>query len=238
MNRLTRRPRGPYRRTRAWLAAPVALAALAPIGEVRAQELADFDYENLGFRGIGLELGWLAPNRVDATPSYGVRFDLGYLGPGLRITPSLTYWSSSMKTSEVRELEERVEELVDRESPGGTPASVNLGTIDWADLVLGLDGHMVWTVPGNLMTYLGAGVAAHIQNGSGEAIQGTFVEDLLDSVTAGFNLHGGLEYPLRDALRLYGVTRYEVLGDLQYLELRVGLQFMFGPASPGEPGTR
>lgn len=200
-----------------------------------AQELADFDYENLAFRGMGLEVGWLAPNRVEATPSYGIRLDLGYLGPGLRLTPSLTYWSSEMKRGEVQELETRLEELVDRESPpGAPPASVNLGTIGWTDLVVGLDGHMVWSVPGNLLTFLGAGVAAHIQNGSGEAIQGTFVEDLLDSVTAGFNVHGGLEYPLSDQLRLYGTTRYELLGDLQYLELRMGLQFMFGPAAPGE----
>lgn len=213
----------------------VLVAQAVPGGEARAQELADFDYENLAFRGIGMEVGWLAPNRVEATPSFGIRLDLGYLGPGLRLTPSLTYWSSEMKRREVREFETRLEELVDRESPPGTPpASVNLGTIDWSDLVMGLDGHMVWSVPGNLLTYLGGGVAAHIQNGSGESIRGTFIEDLLDSVTAGFNLHGGLEYPLTEQLRVYGVTRYELLGDLQYLELRAGLQFMFGASAPGE----
>ncbi len=204
-------------------------------GPLAAQGLADFDYENLAFRGLGIEFGWLVPNRVEATPSYGIRMDLGYLGPGLRLTPSLTYWSSEMKRAEVGELETRLEELVDRESPpGAPPASVNLGTIDWSDLVLGLDGHMVWSVPGDVLTFLGGGVAAHIQNGSGEAIQGTFIEDLLDSVTAGFNVHGGLEFPFSDQLRLYGVTRYELLGDLQYLELRMGLQFMFGAPAPGE----
>jgi hypothetical protein len=214
----------------------VLTAALAwPGAGAEAQELADFDYENLSFRGIGLELGWVSPDRVEPTPTYGVRLDLGYLGPGLRLTPSLTYWSSHMKRGEVRELEARLEELVDRESPPGTPpASVDLGNIDWADLVLGLDGHVVWSVPGNLLTFLGVGVAAHVRNGSGEAIRGTFVEDLLDSVTAGFNLHGGLEYPLSEQMRLYGTTRYEILGDLKYLELRMGFQFMFGPSASGE----
>jgi hypothetical protein len=217
------------------LAGALVCAPAWPGGSAEAQDLADFDYENLTFRGLGLELGWVAPSRVESTASYGMRVDMGYLGPGLRLTPSLTYWSSRMKHGEVRELEARVEELVDRESPPDTPpASVNLGTIKWADLVLGLDGHLVWSVPGDLLTFLGAGVAAHLQNGSGEAIRGTFVEDLLDSVTAGFNLHGGLEYPLRDNLRLYGVTRYELLGDLRYFEVRTGLQFMFGPSAPGE----
>lgn len=222
--------------------APAALLSLGwvvgaatPAG---AQELADFDYENLSFRGIGLEVGWIEPTRVESTASYGVRLDLGYLGPGVRITPTVSYWSSRMQHGEVRELEQRLEELVDRESPGSAPASVNLGTIDWADLVIGLDSHVVWALPGPLLTFLGGGIAAHVQNGSGEAIRGTFVEDLLDSVTAGFNVHGGLEYPLSDGFRVYGTTRYEILGDLQYLELRAGLQFMFGPAAPGEVRPR
>jgi hypothetical protein len=51
-------------------------------------------------------------------------------------------------------------------------------------------------------------------------------------------VHGGLEYPLSDGFRVYGTTRYEILGDLQYLELRAGLQFMFGPAAPGEVRPR
>lgn len=213
----------------------VALAVATTAAPAAAQDLADFDYENLAFRGIGVELGWISPTRVEGAATLGMRVDLGYLGPGLRVTPTLHYWSSEMKGSEVTELEDRVAELVDRESPPGTPpATVNLGTIGWSDLIVGLDGHMVWSVPGGLLTYLGAGVAAHIQNGSGEAIRGTFVEDLLDSVTAGFNLHGGLEKPLSEQLRIYGMTRLEMQDDLQYLELRAGVQFMFGPAAPGE----
>lgn len=210
-------------------------ASAVGAGPLASQDLADFDYENLAFRGFGLQVGTLFGTRVESTQTYGVRMDLGYLGPGLRIVPSVMYWSSEMKRGEVRDLERRVEALVDRQSaPGSDPAAVDLGTIDWADLVLGMDGHIVWSVPFGFLSYLGAGVAAHIQNGSGQSIEGTFVEDLLDSVTAGFNLHGGLEYPVGDHFRLYGSTRYEILGDLQYLELRVGGQIMFGRSNPGE----
>lgn len=213
----------------------MALTALTMAAPAAAQDLADFDYENLAFRGIGFEVGWMNPTRVESAATAGLRVDMGYLGPGLRITPTLRYWSSEMTRAEVAELEMRVEDLVDRESPAGTPpAQVNLGTIDWSDLVIGLDAHLVWSVPWEMLTYLGAGVAAHVQNGSGEAIRDTFVEDLLDSVTAGFNLHGGLEKPLNDMIRVYGITSYEILGDLQYLEFRAGLQLMFGPAAPGE----
>lgn len=224
---------------RGWGAMRTAVAVVATTAALAApgagQELADFDYEHLSFRGIGLEVGRIFPSRVEPAMSLGVRMDLGYLGPGLRITPSVGYWSSRMKGSEVRELEERLADLVDQQSPEGTPpAQIDLGRIDWSDLVLGLDGHVVWAVPYGLLTYLGAGAAAHIMNGDGAAVNGTFIEDLLDTVTAGFNVHTGVEYPMTDSFRLYGTLRYELLGDLRYGELRVGTQFMFGPAAPGE----
>jgi hypothetical protein len=136
-----------------------------------------------------------------------------------------------MKQKEVRKLEERVGELIDPNS-GYDP--VAFGEIDWSDLVLSLDGHFVWSVPFDLLSFVGAGVSAHIMNGEGSAISGTFVEDLLDSFFAGVNFHAGLEYPVSDLFRVYGLGRYEILGDLRYMELRMGGQFMFGPSAPGE----
>ena len=206
-------------------------AAYAPLS---AQELADFDYENLGFRGLGFEVGYLWPSTVDATPALGVRMDLGYLGPGLRIVPGISYWSSKMKRSEVRELEERVEELVDREA-SGPPSSVNLGEIDWSDLVIGVDAHVVWNVGSSVLTYVGAGAAAHIMNGGGDAVSDTFIEDLLDTVTAGGNLHLGVEYPVTNRVRFYSVGRFEIAEPLQYFELRVGGQIMISGPAQGEP---
>jgi hypothetical protein len=204
--------------------------ALVPAGG-SAQSLADFDYEYLSFRGMSLEWGYIWPTRVDPTYTVGTRIDLGYLGPGLRIVPGLTYWSSSMKEKEVRKLEERVGELID---PTSSYDPVAFGEIDWSDLVLSLDGHFVWSVPFDLLSYVGAGVSAHIMNGEGSAISGTFVEDLLDSFFAGVNFHAGLEYPLSDLFRVYGLGRYEILGDLRYMELRMGGQVMLGPSAPGE----
>jgi opacity protein-like surface antigen len=213
----------------------VALAATAA-PPLRGQGLADFDYENLSFRGIGASWGYMWPNRVEPTQSFDLRMDLGYLGPGLRIVPTLGYWSSEFEPGEVRELESRVEDLVLDQS--GEDVSVDLGTIEWTDVRLGLDAHVVWRIPYGVLTFAGAGASAHLLNGDGAAINGTFVEDLLDSVTAGFNLHAGLEYPVTDRFRVYGQGRYEVLGDLQYVQVRTGLQFMIGGPAPGEERAR
>jgi len=86
----------------------LALTPLAASG----QELADFDYENLSFRGFSLESGRIWPTRVDPTQTLGIRLDMGYLGPGLRIVPGVSYWSSRMKASEVEDLEAKVNNLI------------------------------------------------------------------------------------------------------------------------------
>ena len=215
--------------------AAVALAVLAPAA--RGQDLADYDYENLRFRGLAPEWGYLWPTRVEATQSWGVRLDLGYLGPGLRIVPSVTYWKSTFKASEVRELENRVASLISSQTDE-PPPSVDLGVIGWRDVALTVDAQLVWRVPFGVLTFAGVGGSAHLLDGAGAAVDDTFVEDLLDSVTAGFNAHAGLEYPWTSSLRLYGEARYEVLGDLRYPQMRFGAQLMFGAPAPGEEGAR
>jgi hypothetical protein len=206
--------------------------ALGP-GQASAQDLADLDYEHLSFRGIGFDAGYLWPTRADPTYSLGLRIDMGYAGPGLRIVPSMTYWSSSMVGSEVTELEDRISQLIENQT-GSPPAVLNLGTINWRDIAIGVDAHIVWDSLFDILTYGGIGVAAHLLDGDGEAIAGTFIEDALDSVTAGLNLHFGAEYPISERFRIYSVAKYEVMSDLQFFHIRAGWQLMTGPNAPGE----
>jgi len=212
----------------------LALFGASPGG---AQEFADFDYENLAFRGVGLEWGYLWPDKVEPTRSYGVRADLGYLGPGLRITPSITYWSSRMTRPEVAQLEDRVGSLIVRQQGPGAPP-VALGPIDWSDVALALDAHVVWRVPYGFLTFAGVGASVHFLNGEGEAIADTFVEDLLDSVSAGLGLHVGVEYPVNRNTRFYTTGRLELLEDVRYSTIRAGLQFHWGGPASGEERSR
>lgn len=211
----------------------VVLVALLAPASLSAQELADLDYEHLSFRGFGFDGGWLWPTRVDPTYSLALRFDLGYAGPGLRIVPHVTYWSSSLVESEVTELEDRISQLIEDQT-GSPPSVLNLGTIDYRDIAVGVDAHIVWDSLFDLLTYGGLGVSVHILDGSGDAIDGTFVDDALDQVTAGMNLHFGAEYPLTPRFRIYSVAKYEVTTDLQYFHVRAGWQIMTGPNAPGE----
>jgi hypothetical protein len=144
-----------------------------------------------------------------------------------------------MKHSEVRCLEGNVDDLIEGQLDPGTEFSgVDLGSIEYSDFILSMDGHFVWSIPMDFLTFAGGGMSLHIMDGDGESIAGTFVEDLLDSVKPGFNVHGGLEYPLADGFRLYGEARYELMEDLRYFELRFGGQIMLSGPAAGEERTR
>jgi hypothetical protein len=208
------------------------LCLVAPTG-ASGQDLADLDYEHLAFRGLGFDWGYLWPTRVDRTGSVGMRLDMGYAGPGLRIMPSVTYWSSPLGQGEITELEDRIGALIADQTGGPAPA-LDLGSIEWRDVAIGVDAHVVWDSLFDVLTYGGLGVTAHILDGDGNAIAGTFIDDLLDTVTAGFNLHLGAEYPVTDRFRIYTLGKYEVLSDIQYFTARVGWQIMTGPPAPGE----
>lgn len=216
-----------------WCLAVLACAALARPGGAAGQELADLDYEHLAFRGVGFDWGYMWPTTVERTGSFGLRFDLGYAGPGLRIMPNINYWSAPLDGQKITQLEERLATLVSGQV-GGAPPVVDLGRIERSDIAVGVDGHIVWSIPFDILTYGGLGVAAHILNGDGASINGTLLEDLLDEVTAGLNLHVGMEYPVTDRFRLYSQARYEVIPDIQYFQIRFGWQIMTGENAPGE----
>ena len=213
-------------------AAAVVVTSVAPRG-AEAQAVVDYDYENLSFRGISFDVGHLSADNVSNTTTLGVRFDLGFLGPGFRLTPGVTYWESTLARAQVNRFENRLGLL--NQTQGGTApqGGFDLGVIDRSDVIVTLDGEYVWAVPYDMFFSTGVGVSAHFLNGSGPAIDGTFVEDLLDSASAGFNLHAALEYPLAERVRIYGGSKVEVLGDLNYFEFRAGLTFIWGELVEG-----
>lgn len=212
---------------RSWSVAASVLLVLVP-ALAHGQTLEDYDYENLSFRGVGVDVGYIWPDKVRSTASYGLRVDLGYLGPGLRIVPTLTYWKSEVKRSELDRLAEQLSNL-----PGVAVTGADLGVVDWSGLALGLDGQYVWVMPGGFLTYLGAGLTTHMLNARGTAIDDTFVEDALDAFSAGLTGLAGIELEPVRRLRIFGEVRYTLLSDLRYPGLRIGASFML----PGAAGA-
>jgi len=206
--------------------AGLALLSAAFAAPVGAQDLADYDYANLSFRGIGIDWGYIWPSKVESTQAYSLRIDLGYLGPGIRIAPVLSYWNSQVKDSELQRFADQLNRLEALRGRGVEIEAAELGEIDYSDLSLMVDAHVVWNTPVALLTYVGAGVGVHALNGRGDAIADTFVEDLLDSTTAAAAIMAGVEGEVFPSLRIYGEARYTLMSDVRYPGFRVGASFM------------
>lgn len=217
---------------RSLLALGLAFGTAAGAAPADAQTLADYDYENLTFRGVGVDAGYIWPTNVESTIQYGLRLDLGYLGPGVRIIPSISYWRSEFKQTELDDLATRI-----GGQTGGGISGEDLAPIEWSDLSLSVDGHFVWNTPIQVLTFAGGGVGLHAMNGQGAAIDDTLVEDLLDAIALGVSVLGGFEFAPVDRFRVYGEGRYTILNSIQYLSARAGVQFMFEGSDNIELGT-
>jgi hypothetical protein len=207
----------------------LACASVLLPGATRAQDLADYDYENLAFRGIGFDLGYIWPTKVEPASTFSVRLDLGYLGPAVRIAPSLSYWSSRFRAAELDRLATRLSQLPPLREQNVVITAADLGRVDWSDLSLAVDAHVVWTTPLDIITFVGVSGALHTLNGRGEAIDDTFIEDLLDSTTAGAAVMAGAEVQPISRLRLYGEARYSITSDVRYPGFRIGAALMLPP---------
>jgi hypothetical protein len=199
---------------------PAMLAAAFAAGPARAQDWEQYDYTNLAFSGVGIFLYGILPAHNEPALALQARADLGLLGPAVRIVPSVTFWSSDVKESELDRVEDRVEEACER---GGAPCpGIDLGEVSVSDLSIDVDAHFLWTTSYGIEPYAGLGVGIHLVNGRGDIVEGTFVEDVLDAISPGVNAMAGLELPLGPSLRLHGELRGMLAGNIRYLGVGVG----------------
>lgn len=208
--------------TRGSIVAGIGLAiAVASVRPAAAQNLEQYDYSNLGLRGIGAELVYVDATQNEATVGFGAKLDLGFLGPGLRVVPRFAYWKADVDASQVDELEAQLETVSELE-----PGSINLGQIQRSAYVLGADFEYIASVS-RLQPYVGAGLDLYALNDDGAAIKGTFLDDLV--ITAGVSGVAGLQVELTRNWNAYGEFRATAVTDASSLGAAFGLYYMFGP---------
>jgi hypothetical protein len=86
--------------------------------------------------------------------------------------------------------------------------------------------------------YLGTGVSIHVRNGSGSAINGTFVEDALDVITAGLNGTMGFEFNLASAWRFTVDGRGVLSSGLRTVSLRTGIMYRLRAGREQRAGSK
>ena len=210
------------------------LLPIVATGSLKGQELADYDYEKLAFRGISVEYGNILFKTYEETEVYSVKLDLGFLGPGVRMATRASYWSSEMVPEELVSFESSLNTMILAQG-GVLPGNgLEIGSIKRDDMSVSVEADYVWRIPLGMLLSTGRGASAHFVNGTTQIPDDTFLNGLLDSFTAGFNVHSGLEYLVTDRIRLYGDSRIGLAGNVRFFQFGGGLTILWGELLSGE----
>ena len=203
-----------------------ALLSIVPSFQLSAQGvLNQFSYDNLRFSGIQVDAGPLGSSELTGAIAAGLRIDYGMIAPHVRVLLGLSYFRSQFDNQARARFEERLATLVNDPDSNFT---IDIGRIFWSDIIADIDlQYQIPQGPG-ITTYIGLGASAHLRNGSGTAIKGTFVEDALDEVTAGFNATIGAEFALSKSWRFTLDGRGVVSSGLSTVSLRSGFMYRVG----------
>jgi len=209
----------------------ILFLSIIPSFQLSAQGvLNQFSYNNLRFSGIQLDAGLLGASDLTGSTVGGLRVDYGRIAPKVRLLLGLSYFQSQFDQQARDRFERRLDSIVNP----STPDSINLGRISLSDLIGDIDFQFVFPQGHGITAYLGTGISIHVRNGSGAAINGTFMEDALDVITAGLNGTMGLEFNLSPAWRFTVDGRGVLSSGLRSVSLRTGIMYRLrGSREPG-----
>ena len=208
----------------------VAAAVSFPVQLLHAQGslFERLNLDRLQFAGIGLAGGVVAPSQVKATRLYAIQADYGEIVPRWRVVFSTTYWGSEYKDEVMRTFSDSLSKVIIDPSGDDT---LDVGRITVSDIALGAEVRWTPLQQAFLRPYLGGGLATHVINAEGNAINGTFVERALDYITFGVAGVAGVEVSLLRNFAVGAQARYDFLSGVRFPSLRASATYHFD-ASP------
>ncbi|HEX9730293.1 MAG TPA: hypothetical protein VGA37_17495 [Gemmatimonadales bacterium] len=200
------------------------LALPAPVA---AQGLLEqFSYEGLRLSGIGLDIGAVFPDRLATEVSGALRVDMGAFAPRIRTMVSVSYFRSRFDQDEIDRFEQRLAGVVN----AAGSFSIDVGEVRWTNFAIDLDLQYLFA-RGGVVPYLGLGMGVHVRNADGAAIDGTFVEDALETIAASLNVTTGLDVELMQGLWITSDVRGMLSSGLIAASVRGGFMYRFGRRS-------
>jgi hypothetical protein len=193
-----------------------------------------FSSENLKLSALQIDLGPLGGNNIRGTLSGGVRLDYGLIAPKVRVLLGLSYFHADLSSAALRSYEQGLRRVVNDPDSNYT---INLGDVTWGDLTGDLDLQYVLPQGHTITAYMGLGLGVHIRHGSGKAINGTFVQDALDQITAGVNGTIGAEVGAKH-WRVTVDARGVLSSGLSTVSLRTGIMYRWAGIGGRRPGPR
>jgi len=222
------------RRLDGWTASDVAcvilLLAVYPSSRLTAQGvLEQFSYDNLKPSALQLDIGPLGGNNIRGALVGGLRLDYGLIAPHVRVLLGLSYYKADFSSEARARFEQRLKSVVIDPSGDDT---IKLGSITWSDVTGDVDLQYVLPQSRTVTAYMGIGIGAHLRHGSGAAINGTFVQDALNEITAGLNGTIGTEIGAGN-WRVTVEGRGVLSSGVSTASLRTGVAYRWGAKKRG-----
>lgn len=190
---------------------------------LRAQGfLEQFSYEGVRFAGIGVEAGGVISNSLTTEPIGGVRVDLGLFAPRVRVMLGGSYFRGQFDADQIAEFETRLEQLL-----VDCACTLDVGSVTMVNVEVFADLQYLLRSVGRVQPYVAVGIGAHVRDGDGAAIDGTFVEDALDTVAAGVNAAIGLDVAILPRLAFLAELRGGLTSELRTVSARGGFMLRF-----------
>src|SRR5205085_297254 len=174
------------------------LLSVSPPACLSAQGLlSQFSYDNrmppvnAPRMSLQLDVGPLGGNNIRGAFTGGMRLDYGRIAPHVRVLLGVSYVKADFGSAARARFEQRLKSVV--VDPTGDD-TIKLGSITWSDVTGDVDLQYVLPQGHAVTVYMGIGLGAHFRHGSGAAINGTFVQDALNEITAGLNGTLGTEF--------------------------------------------
>jgi hypothetical protein len=213
-------------RTRAALVvALLGAGAAAPAGAQIVLE--EFSYDQLRPSGLQADIGFLNSTDLEQTAVGGLRLDFGRFAPRVRVLLGVSFYQADFDARAIARFEERLRAIVIDPSGDDT---VRIGRVTWSDVVADADLQYALSEGTLGVVFAGLGVSVHVRNGFGPAINGSFVEDALDGVTAGLNGMVGAEVKLGGPWRFTAEVRGVLSSELSTMSARFGAMYRFPDA--------
>lgn len=164
---------------------------------------------DIGVKGMGVRVGVVEPENLDATLGFGFFMDLGTFHPNVSFETYVDYWS---KTFDV-----------------GTAES------SFRDIAVGAKGEYMFSLSNpTIRPFIGAGVSAHFLHGEASIasmdIGGVTIPGFSagsDDTKLGLDFGGGLRAGVADKVDIIGEAWYSIVSDINQLGITGGLLYKF-----------
>lgn len=207
-----------------------ALVLVTSTGQAQLTNRIQFD--SLQLSALSMDVGGIRPRQTVPATVFGLAADYGRLSRTLRLRLEVSYWESRLADEVVRTFADSLRRIIS--DPSGDDV-VRYSRVTLYDVALGANVRWVPMQTALVQPFIGGGVAGHVINAEGPAIDGTFVERVFDSISTGLFVESGVMLKPLPRFGVDGRVRGDLVNGFRAVSVRVGGIYYFGPLRRIDP---